>query len=71
MHHVTIDLSNVDWTLLRKQKLILLKTIQSITKPGLSGRAEFLHGIMHLLDHIQDQAAETLGEEAVFGKKHA
>jgi len=26
---------------------------------------------VHLLDHIQDQAAEILGEEAVFGKKRA
>jgi hypothetical protein len=71
MQHVTIDLSNVDWSLLRKQKLTLLKTAQRRAKMGESEPAEHLRGLVHLLDHIQDQAAETLGEEAVFGKKRA
>ena len=71
MQHVTIDLSNVDWSLLRKQKLTLLKTAQRRAKTGASEAAEHLRGLVHLLDHIQDQAAEILGEEAVFGKKRA
>ena len=29
---------------------------------------EGIYGLIHLLDRIQDQAAETLGEQAVFGE---
>jgi len=71
MQRITVDLSNVDWPLLRKQKLTLLKTAQRRTKTRAAESAEHLRGLVHLLDHIQDQAAEILGEEAVFGKKRA
>jgi hypothetical protein len=71
MPYVTVDLSNVDWGLLRKQKLFLLKAVKIRAKAGASESAEHLRGLVHLLDHIQDQAAETLGEEAVFGKKRS
>jgi hypothetical protein len=68
---VKVDLSNVDWRLLRKQKLSLLKAVKIRAKTGASESAEHLRGLVHLLDHIQDQAAEALGEEVVFGKKRA
>ena len=68
---VTVDLSNVDWGLLRKQKLSLLKAVRIKAKTGATEAVEHLRGLVHLLDHIQDQAAETLGEEVVFGKKRS
>ena len=68
---VTVDLSSVDWGLLRKQKLSLLKAVKIRAKTGASEAADHLRGLVHLLDHIQDQATETLGEEVVFGKKRA
>ena len=71
MQRITVDLSDVDWSLLRKQKMTLLKTAQRRAKTGTDESAEHLRGLVHLLDHIQDQAAEILSEEAVFGKKRA
>jgi hypothetical protein len=64
---MTADLSRVDWILLRQQKADLLEAIEfyALHKPAVG---EGLNGILHLIDHIQDEAAETLGEEAVFGK---
>ena len=69
MRPVTVDLSNVDWALLRKQKQALLETIRSIEKNDDSGKTKPLCGLVHLLDPVQDQAAETLGESVVFGKR--
>jgi len=60
---VTIDLSNVDWELLREQKEWLISTNSFIRY-----KTELGDGLLHLLDDIQDQAAEVLGEEAVFGR---
>jgi len=41
---VTVDLSNVDWGLLRKQKLSLLKAVKIRAKTGASESAEHLRG---------------------------
>ena len=71
MQRVTVDLSHVDWSLLRKQKLTLFRTAMRRTKTGAPETADHLRGLVHLLDHIQDQAAETLGEEVVFGERSA
>lgn len=81
MPYVTVDLSNVDWTLLREQKQSLLRVLETITKTvtpeearaktGATETTDHLRGLVHLLDHIQDQAAETLGEKVVFGKRRA
>jgi hypothetical protein len=69
---IQVDVSKVDWALLRKQKEALiaaagvtskrqpLKTIKHID-------AEAFEGLLNLLDHIQDSAATVLGEKAVFG----
>jgi hypothetical protein len=63
---VTLTLENVDWEMLRNQKLTLV---------GLSGdgaltknEADALDGVINFLDHVQDQGAKILGEETVFGK---
>ena len=68
-----IDCGKVDWELLRAQKLALLEHMDGIYTAGLvkivnSPTMKALEGILHILDHIQDEAAEILGEEAVFGK---
>ena len=52
---------NIDWKQLREQKLYLLQT-------GIE--TEPIDGIIHLLDALQDYAADELGlgEELVFGE---
>lgn len=62
---VPVVLRNVDWVALRQQK----ETLVRLASEGAisSGEAECLDGVVHLLDHLQDQAAEVLGEECVFG----
>ena len=67
----------MDWELLRQQKLLLLDVIDylendtpySIPDDNDEKHAEGLRGILHLIDHIQDEAVD-LGiedEETVFG----
>lgn len=58
MKNVMIDVSKVDWKLLREQKLWLA-----------AHDASYAEGLLSLLDHIMDQAAEILGEKKVFGFK--
>jgi len=66
--NVMANLSGVDWKLLRRQKESLLRAI-SVVDAHISKKCqEDLTGILHLLDDIQDQAADRLGESAVFGK---
>ena len=69
MPKIQVDLTNVDWELLRKQKLTLQTVIGIVARshPGID--ADDLSGLLHLLDHLQDQVAEVLGEKAVFGKE--
>lgn len=62
MSTVIVDLSKVDWSLLRIQKTQLIDIV------GLEPEAEEMaEGLLHLIDDIQDQAAKQLGEEAIFG----
>ena len=49
-------LQNVDWDLLHQQKLTLL-AIRERQRPA-SGEHDALSGIIHLLDALQDEAAE-------------
>ena len=63
---VNVDLSKVDWKLLRKQKAALVGL--SFSKQFGSPANDILEGIISLLDEIQDQAAEQIGEKKVFGK---
>jgi hypothetical protein len=57
----------IDWALLRSQKLTLLQVI-SVSPPTV---AEDLTGILHLIDHLQDEAAANseIGIKAVFGEE--
>lgn len=59
-------LDGVDWKLLRRQKETLLVVIQYFENRGRTREAEHLQGILHLLDALQDEAAQALGEIAVF-----
>lgn len=59
---------NIDWELLRRQKAILIDMISKIQKATEGSAceyilidkedAEFLQGILHLLDSIQDDAVD-------------
>jgi hypothetical protein len=63
-----VDVSGVDWKLLRWQKSILVKRSMG----NAVGEIELeyaLDGIVALIDDIQDQAAEFTGERKVFGSK--
>lgn len=66
---VLVDLSKVDWELLREQKLDLTQMFSDLAakSPSLVELRERLDGVLSLLDDIQDQAAEVLGEDVVFG----
>ena len=64
----------VDWNMLRYQKLMLVAVIDCLmhVSPEASGgldqgHVDALQGILHLIDTIQDDAAEELGETHVFG----
>ena len=59
-----VDVSRVDWRLLRRQKRILLNIAGSV---GTRHEREAIQGVVHLIDHIQDEAARALGEKPVFG----
>jgi hypothetical protein len=64
---VAVDMSGVDWELLRKQKQHLLSAIDYFqgSEPDIN---EGLEGILNLLDHVQDEAEKVIGKEIVFGK---
>jgi DNA-directed RNA polymerase subunit RPC12/RpoP len=61
-----IDLSKVDWKLLREQKATLFGHA-GVMHDDQRSYAHF-HGLLELLDHLMDEAAKTLGEKLVFGK---
>ena len=71
MPKISVDLSNVDWKLLRKQKLTLQGVVGIVAKSHPDINASDLSGLLHLLDSIQDQTAEIIGDSAVFGEEFA
>lgn len=56
---------NIDWALLRSQKLTLMQVIA--TSPPTV--AEDLTGILHTIDALQDEAALFFGDDIVFGEE--
>ena len=52
----------------RNAKLKLLKCRTYLEDDDPQGWVDAISGIVHLLDDIQDQAAERIGERKVFGK---
>ena len=65
---ISIDLGNVDWKMLRRQKESLLRAIGIADVQTNKKFQEDLQGLLHLLDYVQDQAAKRIGEHAVFGQ---
>jgi hypothetical protein len=68
---VLVDLSKMNWELLRSQKghlEVAAGVLDDYENQAGSEMLQALFGIEHLLDHIQFEAAKVLGEEAVFGK---
>ena len=74
-------LDQTDWTLLREQKVILSEILTEYHKLyhklGMKKKANeknvkrfsAIEGIVNLLDHIQDAAANEIGEEKIFGNQ--
>lgn len=61
---VNIDCGSIDWVDLVKQKATLID-LACIAEDR---EGDHIDGILNLIDYIQDVAAETLGDRAVFGK---
>jgi hypothetical protein len=67
-------LEETDWTLLRKQKEILSEILMEYHKFGMKKKSDeknikrfdAIEGILELLDHLQDAAANEIGEDKVF-----
>jgi hypothetical protein len=59
------DVTNIDWDYLRHQKRELLKVIRERNQPD---GDDYLNGIVHLIDSLQDYAVDELGlnEKNVF-----
>jgi hypothetical protein len=49
------SLERIDWELLHRQKLVLLRVLDTMDRN--SSVAEALWGLVHLLDALQDDAA--------------
>jgi hypothetical protein len=65
MKKVIVDVSKINWKLLRKQKSTLIELLNR--KVSLKEK-DHIDGIIAMVDHIQDWAAEILGEKDVFGR---
>jgi len=72
-NQITIHSLNIDWNLLAKQKKLVLDFLNSESPTDFadvwnnSDGQDLMDGLLNVLDSLQDQAAEELGEEAVFG----
>lgn len=68
---VMVDMSKVDWTMLKEQKEALLVAIGfGVSVGGYHPNPVFeahVEGLINLIDYIQDEAAKVLGSDAVFG----
>jgi hypothetical protein len=71
-HDITIHSLNLDWELVRKQKIVLLDFLDSESPEDFadcwnnSSGQDLVSGVVNLIDALQDQAAEQLGEEIIF-----
>ena len=75
-NEVTVHSLNVDWKLVSKQKALLLDYLDSETPEEFAdvwnnaNGQDLITGIVNLIDNLQDQAAEELGEEIIFGENN-
>lgn len=63
---ISLDISRIDWAMLKSQKMSLVDTIDSLEVLGLSYKRDDLTGILNLIDFLQDKASESIGETRVF-----
>jgi flagellar basal body P-ring protein FlgI len=64
---VKITLNKTDWKLLSDQKQTLLETLEGKADPTYELNKSHLQGLVHFLDHVQDQAVEAgVPEKTVF-----
>lgn len=64
---ISVDVSGVNWTMLRQQKEILIQIRDDLGDSAHNALKEAtLSSIIHLIDHIQDQAAEQTPMREVF-----
>jgi hypothetical protein len=56
VQNVTIELENVDWIMLREQKLQLLLQLSFLERTQQIKKAEGLQGLLNFIDYLQDQA---------------
>jgi len=63
---VFVDVKNTDWEELHNQRVAIFTMITS-NKTLSEGDKDALAGVLSFLDHVQDEATETLGDDAVFG----
>jgi hypothetical protein len=63
-----ITIRAMNWALLCKQKESLIDVLAVLGQNDLTteDQVDHLRGILHMVDHVQDRAAEQLGEEVVF-----
>lgn len=70
---VMIDMTKVDWALLRDQKLELIRSLVRGSvmelKTGSKQTPSLLEGVIELVEDIQDQAELILDHDKVFGKR--
>ena len=62
--------NNIDWKLLRKQKLHLLEILNNEESNMTAEQHQSIEGIVALLDSLQDEAVDKYGvpEKKVFGR---
>lgn len=64
---VKITLNKTDWKLLSDQKQTLLEMLEGKADPTYELTKSHLQGLIHFLDHVQDQAVEAgVPEKTVF-----
>jgi hypothetical protein len=64
---VKITLNKTDWKLLSDQKQTLLEMLEGKADPTYELTKSHLQGLVHFLDHVQDQAVEAgVPEKTVF-----
>lgn len=63
---IIVDVSKVNWKLLRKQKITLINLLNR--RDVSLQQKDHIDGVLALIDHIGDRAAEQLGEKVIFGR---
>lgn len=66
--NVSKAIKGIDWKILRKQKLHLLEILNNDESNITAEQHMSIEGIVCLIDSIQDESAEELSEETVFGR---